>query len=180
MVFMSLTLNTFHFEISPLNDPAPMKMELMSMILDTSHSPIAPCGPAEQSPFGDNFRHAVTLFLSASLVCGENTDSPTQEFSEIKMTRVKMMTWYTDCEPNCTSWWSASVFCVSGGLSPTVRVGIAYTIVHDSPVCKASASKSCQVIVLTPGMRATHCNEYDVTADAANRNEQDWMTGSYL
>ena len=39
---------------------------------DTSHSPIGPCGPLEQSPFGDNFRHALTALLSSGLVSGEN------------------------------------------------------------------------------------------------------------
>ena len=39
---------------------------------DTSHSPIVPCGPLEQSPFGDNFRHALTALLSSGLVSGEN------------------------------------------------------------------------------------------------------------
>ena len=39
---------------------------------DTSHSPIVPCGPLEQSPFGDNFRHALTALLSSGLDSGEN------------------------------------------------------------------------------------------------------------
>ena len=40
--------------------------------LDTSHSPIGPCGPLEQSPSGDNFRHVSTALLSCTLDCGTN------------------------------------------------------------------------------------------------------------
>ena len=39
---------------------------------DTSHSPIGPCGPLGQLPFGDNFRHASTALLRSGLDCGEN------------------------------------------------------------------------------------------------------------
>ena len=45
-------------------------MPYMSVTLDTSHAPTAPC--LEQSPFGDNFRHASTALLSLGLECGEN------------------------------------------------------------------------------------------------------------
>ena len=41
-------------------------------MLETSHSPIGPCGPLEQSPSGDRWRHALTAPLSAILDCGEN------------------------------------------------------------------------------------------------------------
>ena len=41
--------------------------------LDTSHSPIGPCGPVEQSPFGDNLRHASMALLSSDFDCGEKT-----------------------------------------------------------------------------------------------------------
>ena len=41
-------------------------------MLDTSHSPIGPCGPLEQSS-GDNFRHAPTALLSSSLDFDLNT-----------------------------------------------------------------------------------------------------------
>ena len=37
----------------------------MSVTLDTSHSTIGPCGPLEQSSFGDNLRHASTVSLSS-------------------------------------------------------------------------------------------------------------------
>ena len=45
----------------------------MSATSDTSQSPIGPCGPSEQSPFGDSLRHASTALLSSALDCGENT-----------------------------------------------------------------------------------------------------------
>ena len=45
----------------------------MLPMLDTSHSPIGPCRPLGQSPFGDNFRHASTAFLSSDFDCGEKT-----------------------------------------------------------------------------------------------------------
>ena len=46
----------------------------MSVTLDTSHSPIGPCGPSEPSPLGDNLRHASTALLSSALDFGENTE----------------------------------------------------------------------------------------------------------
>ena len=44
----------------------------MSVILDTSHSPIGPCGPLEQSPFGDSLRHASTALLSCTFDSDKN------------------------------------------------------------------------------------------------------------
>ena len=44
----------------------------MLVTLDTSHSPIGPCRPLEQSPTGDSSRHALTAPLSSILDCGEN------------------------------------------------------------------------------------------------------------
>ena len=44
----------------------------MVLTLDTSHSPIGPCGALEQSPFGDNFRHGTMAVLTSLPVCGEN------------------------------------------------------------------------------------------------------------
>ena len=38
----------------------------MVVTLDTSHSTIGPCGPFEQSPLGDNLRHAPTASLSST------------------------------------------------------------------------------------------------------------------
>ena len=43
----------------------------MSVVLDTSHSPIGPCELSEQSPFGDCSRHASTALLSSALDCSE-------------------------------------------------------------------------------------------------------------
>merc|ERR1719174_3373599 len=39
----------------------------MMVTPDTSHSPMGPCGPLGQSPFGDTCRHAVTARLSDDL-----------------------------------------------------------------------------------------------------------------
>ena len=44
----------------------------MSVIAETSHSPIGPYGPSEQSPSGENSRHALIAPLSSVLDCGEN------------------------------------------------------------------------------------------------------------
>ena len=44
----------------------------MVLMPDTSHSPISPCGPFRQSPFGNNSRHESTARLSSGLDCGEN------------------------------------------------------------------------------------------------------------
>ena len=44
----------------------------MSVTPETSHSPISPCGPLEQSPSGDSSRHALNAPQSSSLDCGEN------------------------------------------------------------------------------------------------------------
>ena len=70
---MSFTLDTFHFETEPMNAGANEKIKDMLLTLDTSHSPIGPCGPVEQSPFGDNFRHASMALLSSDFDCGEKT-----------------------------------------------------------------------------------------------------------
>ena len=43
-------------------------------MLDTSHSPISPRGPLEQSPSGDNLRQASTALLSLGLDFGENAE----------------------------------------------------------------------------------------------------------
>ena len=47
-------------------------MSLISFTLDTSHSAIDPCRPLEQSPFGNNLRHALTAVLSSTLDRGKN------------------------------------------------------------------------------------------------------------
>ena len=70
---MSVTLDTSHSTISSSKNVAPMKMEFISVTPETCHSPIGPCGPSEQSPSGDNFRQVVTALWSSILVCGENS-----------------------------------------------------------------------------------------------------------
>ena len=47
-------------------------MPLISVTLDTSHCPIGPCVPLEQSPFGNSLRHAFTAVLSSALDRGKN------------------------------------------------------------------------------------------------------------
>ena len=69
---MSFTLYTSHFETSSINAVARAKRRVMVLMLDTSHSPISPCGPLRQSPFGNNSRHVSTARLSSGLECGEN------------------------------------------------------------------------------------------------------------
>ena len=47
---------------------------LMSVTLETSHSPIGPCGQSSgQSPFGDIFTYASTALRSSNVNRGENT-----------------------------------------------------------------------------------------------------------
>ena len=99
MPCMSLTLDTSHFERSPLNDVAPRNMPRMSFALDTSHLeislsknfaranmrlmsvtrytsqvPIGPCGLLRHLSFDDSLRHASTALLSCTLDRGENAD----------------------------------------------------------------------------------------------------------
>ena len=93
MWLMSVTCDTSHFKISSLKDVAPMKMELISVILDTSHCSIAPSTPSEQSDPWENFRQLSTARLSFGLDCGENTASPAQESGDMdKTTRAKKVT----------------------------------------------------------------------------------------
>ena len=77
MFCMLVTLETSHFEMSPLNNfvlanMSLMNISLMSVTLETSQSPSGPCGLLEQSPFGDSLRHASTALRSSALDCGEN------------------------------------------------------------------------------------------------------------
>ena len=69
---MSFTLDTSHFETSPINTAVSEKRRAMFLMLDTSHSPIGTCEPLGHSHFGDKFRHVSTAFLSSGLDCGEN------------------------------------------------------------------------------------------------------------
>ena len=70
---MFRTLDMSHFERSPLNNVASRNISLISVTRDTSHSPIGPCGPLEQSPCGHILMCASTAVLSSALDCGENT-----------------------------------------------------------------------------------------------------------
>ena len=66
---MSVTLDTPHFERSPLNDDKSMDKSLisnklpMSVTTDTFQDPIGPCGPLEQSL--DSFRDSTMAALSS-------------------------------------------------------------------------------------------------------------------
>ena len=91
MPSMLITLDTSHFERSPLNDDAEVNMksisvaldtfqremsplnlsasgsgnnELISVTAETSQAPSGPCGPLEQS-VGDDFRHSTMAALSS-------------------------------------------------------------------------------------------------------------------
>ena len=70
--YMFLAFDTSHFEISPRNNVALENMLLISVTLDTSHLPIAPCGPFEQPPFGNKLRHALTAPLRSTRASGKN------------------------------------------------------------------------------------------------------------
>ena len=70
MLYMSVTLDTSHLDMSPMNLFAPgttsrLNNRLMSVTADTSQDPIGPCGPLEQS--GDSFRHSAMAAWSSAL-----------------------------------------------------------------------------------------------------------------
>ena len=69
---MLLTLDTSHFEMSLSKSLARANMRLMSVTRDTSHAPICPCRPVKHLPFGDILRHTSTALLSCTLDRGEN------------------------------------------------------------------------------------------------------------
>merc|ERR1719487_2354077 len=69
---MSVTRPTSQFEMSALKELAESNIEFISVTFDTSHVPIGPYGPLEQSV--DSLRHASTASLSSVRVFGENTD----------------------------------------------------------------------------------------------------------
>ena len=119
MWLISFTREISHFEMSLLKDAAPRNMAFVSVTLDTSHSPIGPCGPSEQSPSGANFRQIVTAFLSSAWNCGENRNWPAQEFGEIVITRAKKMTWRYNSEgvDGCYYITSSLCLCLSARLT---------------------------------------------------------------
>ena len=92
MWLISCTLETFHFEISALNDVAPMKMAPVSVTLEMSQSPMVPYGPSEQSVPRDNFRQVLIALLSSALDCGANTNWLSQKFGEMETRRAKKIT----------------------------------------------------------------------------------------
>ena len=61
-----VALDRSHFETSPLNEVAPQNIPDMSVVLDTSHDPIGPFGPRAQSPTGEIVMHASTAVLSSA------------------------------------------------------------------------------------------------------------------
>ena len=69
-----------------------MKMSLMSVILDTSHSPIDLCASPERLNSRDNFRQLATALLSSAFDCGENINRPAQKFDEMEIMRANKMT----------------------------------------------------------------------------------------
>ena len=68
---MVVTLDTSHFERSPLNDDVENN-KVISVTAETSQDPIGPCGPLEQS-VGDRFRHSTMAALSCALDFGAHT-----------------------------------------------------------------------------------------------------------
>ena len=66
---MLVTLDTSHFEMSPLNDFAEANMSNMSATPETSHDPIGPCEPLEQSE-SPPFRHALMAVWSCAFDFG--------------------------------------------------------------------------------------------------------------
>ena len=106
---MSVTRDTSHCEISPLNDATPIKMALISVTLDTSHPPICPCGPGEQPPLGDSLRQVSMALCNSAFDCGENENSLLHEFGDMKTRSSKRTTWRcggetTMCARQCTAW----------------------------------------------------------------------------
>jgi len=60
-------------EMSALNDALPANVCVISVTLDTSHSPIGPkLVLVEQSPSSSRETQSFTVFWSSSLDCGEN------------------------------------------------------------------------------------------------------------
>ena len=72
MAAMSVTADTFHADRSWLKDCFPLNNDLISVMADTSHDPMGPCGPAKQSPTGDSLMHKPKASLSSVLFWGAN------------------------------------------------------------------------------------------------------------
>ena len=77
MEFMSVVLDTSHLEMSPLNDDAAGMTRASNNLFisvtdsETSHDPIRPCGPLEQSEF--SFRHSRMAAWSSHLDSGAHS-----------------------------------------------------------------------------------------------------------
>ena len=67
MLTIFFTRETFHLEISPLNNVFPLNTFVKDVMLDTSQSAIGPCTPEEQSE-----EHVPTASWSATFVAGLN------------------------------------------------------------------------------------------------------------
>ena len=70
MLHMPVALDTSQLDMSPVNLLAPgtkslLNNSLMSATAETSHDPIGPCGPLEQS-VGDSCRHSLMAAWSSS------------------------------------------------------------------------------------------------------------------
>ena len=63
MACMTVTLDTSHLKMSPLNDDAPSNMLFMSVTSDTSQDPIGPRKPVAQSV--DSLRQSAMASLSS-------------------------------------------------------------------------------------------------------------------
>ena len=59
------------------------------MTRDTSHSPIGPCSPDEQSPTGDKWRHAPIAPLSSALFSGENVIAAQAVVAEVALVLIR-------------------------------------------------------------------------------------------
>ena len=69
-----------------------MKMPLISVMLDTSHSPIDPYAPLEQFHSREDFRHVATALLMSAFDCGKNANGRAHKFGEIEIRRANTMT----------------------------------------------------------------------------------------
>ena len=72
IISMLMTADTFQADKSWLKCCASPNISSMSETADTSHSPIAPCTPAEQFPIGDSLMHSSTALWSSVLFRGAN------------------------------------------------------------------------------------------------------------
>ena len=146
---MSFTLDTFHFEISFWNDVARMKMSLMSVILDTSHSPIDPCAPLEQFNSREYCRQVTTALFSSALDCGENTNRSAQKFGETQIRMAKKMSWW-----QCIHWRMCGCMALSPlsacslGIFSAVCIGVVSA--HKLPEQTGGNLKTCQMISRRP------------------------------